>query len=49
MVCNAGKCGLDLGLPTRLDHVRKREMCQDVTFMPLPEGFERTPFHAVGS
>jgi hypothetical protein len=25
----------------------KRELCQDVTFMPLPEGFVRTAFHAM--
>jgi hypothetical protein len=25
----------------------KRELCQDVTFMPLPEGFVPTAFHAM--
>jgi hypothetical protein len=42
-----GKHGLDLGLPARLDYWMKRELCQDVTFRPLPEGVVRTAFHAM--
>jgi hypothetical protein len=42
-----GKHGLDLGLPALLEHGMKRELCQDVTSMPLPDGVVHTPFHAI--
>jgi hypothetical protein len=41
------KYRLEFGLASRLDRGGKRELCADVTFMPLPEGFERTPFGVV--
>jgi hypothetical protein len=30
-----------------MDNGMKREPCQDVTFMPLPEGFVQTAFHGM--
>jgi hypothetical protein len=39
----------NLRLPTRLDHGRKRELCEDAPFFPLPAGFAHVPFTVVMS
>jgi hypothetical protein len=36
-----------LGVPARLDRGRKRELCEDVTFQPLPAAFVHAPFGSV--
>jgi hypothetical protein len=37
----------NLRLPARLDHARKRELCEDVPFFPLPADFAHVPFAVV--
>jgi hypothetical protein len=46
LFCRASM-GSTSACPARLDYGMKRELCQDVTFMPLPEGFVQTAFHAM--
>jgi hypothetical protein len=40
-------CRSRLGVPARLDRGRKRELCEDVTFQPLPVAFVHAPFGSV--
>jgi hypothetical protein len=38
---------IQLDLPARLDYGRKREQCDDVSFVPLPPDFVHIPFGVV--
>jgi hypothetical protein len=43
------KYRLDPVPPSRWDHGSRRELCEDVTFMPLSEDFQHAPFGVVQS
>jgi hypothetical protein len=47
VVCSAGQAWARPRPARPIGLWMKRELCRDVTFMPLPEGFVHSPFHAM--